>query len=364
MAIVLNQNQVIALDQLLEQVDTQGLEYHIKSNQNKPVPLIRGIGSLGNAGQSEISFLSNAKFFSLLPETKAAAVILPQKAVDHLPAEMPFDMVVCENPYLMYARIAQWFDQFRLDAIPKQIHPSAIVSPDAIIEEGVSIGALAIIESNAKIGAGSIIGPSCVVGRNTTIGKNSILYANVTLYHDVTIGSHCILHSGAVIGADGFGFAPDSTRETGGWCKISQLGRVILGDYVEIGACTTIDRGAIEDTIIGNDVKLDNQIMIGHNVRVGDHTAMAACVGVAGSTKIGSRCTIAGAGMVSGHLTIADDVHISGGSAVTSDIHEPGRYTEVFPIATHSVWQKNAAVLQQLAQLRRRIQQLEKNKSN
>ncbi|MDY0272252.1 MAG: UDP-3-O-(3-hydroxymyristoyl)glucosamine N-acyltransferase [Advenella sp.] len=360
MAIVLNQDQAVTLDKLLEQVDTKGLDWQIIKNSNQPLPFILGLGSLNNAGKAEISFLSNAKFFPHLLKTGAAAVILPQKAVDHLPDSVPFVMVVCENPYLLYARIAQWFDRFRLNAIPKQIHPSAIVAPDAHIEEGVSIGPLAVIESNVNIAAGSIIGASCVIGKNTVVGKNSILYANVTLYHDVIIGERCILHSGSVIGADGFGFAPDNTREKGAWCKISQLGRVVLGNDVEIGACTTVDRGAIEDTVIGNGVKLDNQIMIGHNVKVGDHTAMAACVGIAGSTQIGTRCTVAGAGMVSGHITIGDDVHVSGGSAVTSDLLEPGRYTGVFPIAAHSVWQKNAAVLQQLAQLRRRIQQLEK----
>ena len=360
MAIVLNPDQALTLDKLLEQVDTQGLNWQIKNSSNQPLPSIYGLGSLNNAGKTEISFLSNAKFFPHLLNTEAAAVILPQKAVDHLPDSVPFAMVVCENPYLLYARIAQWFDRFRLNAIPKQVHPSAIVAPDAIIEDGVSIGALAVIESNVKIAAGSIIGASCVIGTNSVIGRNSILYANVTIYHDVIIGERCILHSGSVIGADGFGFAPDNTHEKGAWCKISQLGRVILGNDVEIGACTTVDRGAIEDTVIGNGVKLDNQIMIGHNVRVGDHTAMAACVGIAGSTNIGTRCTVAGAGMVSGHITIGNDVHVSGGSAVTSDILEPGRYTGVFPIAPHGVWQKNAAVLQQLAQLRRRIQQLEK----
>jgi len=176
----------------------------------------------------------------------------------------------------------------------------------------------------------------------------------------VRIGARAILHSGVVLGADGFGFAPDPTLGQGAWGKIAQLGGVRIGDDVEIGANTTIDRGALEDTEIGDGVKLDNQIMLGHNVRVGEHTAMAACVGVAGSTVIGSRCTIGGAAMLSGHLTLADDVHISGGTAVTSNILQPGRYTGVYPYAEHGEWQRNAAVLQQLSQLRRRLRALEK----
>jgi len=186
-----------------------------------------------------------------------------------------------------------------------------------------------------------------------------LLHARVTLYHGVRVGDRAILHAGVVLGADGFGFAPDP-RTPGAWAKIAQLGGVQIGDDVEIGANTTVDRGAVEDTVLGHGVKLDNQIMIGHNCRIGDHTAMAACVGVAGSTTMGQRCVIGGAAMFGGHLTLGDDVHISGGTAVTSDILKAGRYTGVFPVAEHGAWQHNAAVIGQLAQLRKRLRAAER----
>jgi UDP-3-O-[3-hydroxymyristoyl] glucosamine N-acyltransferase len=203
------------------------------------------------------------------------------------------------------------------------------------------------------------MGPGCVIGEQSVLGSDCMLHARVTIYHNVEIGNRVILHSGAVLGADGFGFAPDPS-ERGAWVKIAQLGGVRIGDDVEIGANTTVDRGALDDTIIGNGVKLDNQIMIAHNVRIGDHTAMAACVGVAGSTVIGERCTVGGAAMLSGHITLGNDVHVSGGTAITSNISEPGRYTGVYPFAQHVQWQKNAAVVSQLSQLRRRLRACEK----
>src|SRR5690606_13175417 len=230
---------------------------------------------------------------------------------------------------------------------------------DAELADGVHIGPLAVIESGVRLAAGVRIGAGCVIGAGSTIGPDSLLHARVTLYHGVHVGARAILHSGVVLGADGFGFAPDP-RTPGAWAKIAQLGGVRIGDDVEIGANTTVDRGAVEDTVLGNGVKLDNQIMIGHNCRIGDHTAMAACVGVAGSTQIGRRCTIGGAAMFSGHLTLVDDVHVSGGTAITSDILEPGRYTGVFPAAEHKQWQHNAAAMAQLAQLRKRLRAIER----
>ncbi|HUH86787.1 MAG TPA: UDP-3-O-(3-hydroxymyristoyl)glucosamine N-acyltransferase, partial [Pusillimonas sp.] len=187
-----------------------------------------------------------------------------------------------------------------------------------------------------------------------------LLHAGVTLYHGVHIGDRVIVHSGAVLGADGFGFAPHPGSEPGAWAKIAQLGGVSIGNDVEIGANTTVDRGALEDTVIGNGVKLDNQIMVAHNVRIGEHTAMAACVGIAGSTVIGARCTIGGAAMLSGHIVLGDDVHVSGGTAITSNVEKPGRYTGVYPFDEHVGWQRNAAVLGQLSHLRRRLRTLEK----
>jgi UDP-3-O-[3-hydroxymyristoyl] glucosamine N-acyltransferase len=235
-----------------------------------------------------------------------------------------------------------------------------VVADDATIEAGVRIGPHCVVESGARIGRDTVLGPGCVIGAGSSVGPGSRLHAHVTLYEGVTVGARAIIHSGAVLGADGFGFAPDPSLGKGAWGKIPQLGGVTIGDDVEIGANTTIDRGALEDTLVSDGVKLDNQIMVGHNCRIGAHTAMAACVGVAGSTTIGERCTIGGAAMLSGHLTLGDDVHISGGTAVTSNISKPGRYTGVFPYAEHGDWQRNAAVIQQLAQLRRRVRTLEK----
>lgn len=360
MTTVLTSSQAIALDTLLSQVDTRGLHWEIVNPQGKPIPLIRGIGALADASTEEIGFLSNPKFFSLLATTQAAAVILPQRAIDLLPESTSFVSIHCEDSYLLYARITQWFDQFRLNSIPRMIDAHAVVHDSAKIGKNVSIAPHAVIGANAEIGDNVIIGACTVIGERVKIAKDSHIYANVTLYHDIEIGERCIIHSGSVLGADGFGFAPDNTQEKGAWSKISQLGRVIIGDDVEIGACTTVDRGALNDTIISKGVKLDNQIMIGHNCQIGEHTAMAACVGVAGSSTVGKRCTIAGAGMLSGHVTLGDDVHISGASGVISDISKPGRYTGMWPIAEHSEWQKNAAALSNLYELRRRVQSLEK----
>lgn len=369
MTLVITAPQAVELNTLLQQVDTRGLSWQILGQEARPMPVIRGIGSLAEASHEEIGFLANPKFFSLLATTQAGAVILPQRAIDalaetaltlHSSLATPFTVIQCEEPYLLYARLSQWFDNFRLSTTQRVIDAHAVVHDSAKLGKNVSIGPLAVIGANADIGDNVIIGAGAVIGEGVKIGANSHIYANVTLYHDIDVGERCIIHSGSVIGADGFGFAPDNTQEQGAWCKISQLGRVLIGDDVEIGACTTVDRGALNDTIIGRGVKLDNQIMIGHNCQIGEHTAMAACVGVAGSSTVGKRCTIAGAGMLSGHVTLGDDIHISGASGVISDITKPGRYTGMWPIAEHSEWQKNAAALSSLYELRRRVQSLEK----
>lgn len=353
-------DKALRLDELLQAVDTHGLEVQVLPFDGE-LPRITGIGSLSDAVPNEIGFLANPKFFDLLQITKASAVILPKRAVEALPKALPFAIVQCEEPYLLYARISQWFDHYRTVDEVRHIHPSAIIHPSVQIGRNVSVHALAVIEQGAVIGNDVTIGAGTVIGQNVIVGDSTCLYANVTLYHDVQIGKRCILHSGAVIGADGFGFAPDHTVEKGAWCKIAQLGSVIIEDDVEIGANTTVDRGALANTIIHRGVKLDNQIMIGHNCEIGEHTAMAACVGVAGSTKVGKRCTLAGASMVSGHIEIGDDVHISGGSGVISSIDKPGRYTGLWPITDHRTWQKNAAIVANISELRRRIQELEKN---
>lgn len=383
MPILLDIDRAPSLGALLASVNTQGLDLRLETGTGEntasvsldrldtqgvavlgvSLPPICGIGTLASAGPEEITFLSNPRYQSQLAGTRAAAVIVTPEVAQAMasgPDTPPSIRVVCAHPYLLYARLAQWFDAARRPKQPASIHPLAVVAADAIIEDDVRVGPHCVVESGARIGRGSTLGPGCVIGRGSSLGPDCTLYARVTLYDSVRIGARAIVHSGAVLGADGFGFAPDPTLGQGAWGKIAQLGGVRIGDDVEIGANTTIDRGALEDTEIADGVKLDNQIMVAHNVRIGAHTAVAACVGIAGSTVIGSRCTIAGAAMLSGHLTLVDDVHISGGTAVTSSISQPGRYTGVYPYAEHGQWQRNAAVLQQLSQLRRRLRAIEK----
>lgn len=365
MPVLLDLARAPTLEALLSAANTQGMDWRISAPAGADPLRVCGIGTLASASGHEISFLANPKYQSQLAATQAGAVIVSADVAETLEAagaDRPrFTLVVCKHPYLLYARVAQWFDAARRPALPASTHPSAVVAPDAHIEEDVRIGPNCVIESGARIGRGSVLGAGCVIGVGSSIGPDSRLHAHVTLYEGVKIGARAIIHSGAVLGADGFGFAPDPSLGKGAWGKIPQLGGVTVGDDVEIGANTTIDRGALEDTVVGNGVKLDNQIMVAHNCRIGAYTAIAACVGVAGSTTIGERCTIGGAAMLSGHLTLGDDVHISGGTAVTSNISKPGRYTGVYPYAEHGEWQRNAAVIQQLAQLRRRLRALEKD---
>lgn len=365
MPVLLAPDQAPTLPDLLSAANTVGLDCTLIHSSDVPMPSIGGIGSLSGAGPHEISFLSNPKLTSQLETSQAAAIILREQdwqtyqAAGHT-GTPAWRVVLCSQPYLMYALLAQWFDQHRLADLPQGIHSTAVIAADAQIGEGVSIGPFTVIEAGARIGAGTRIGSGCAIGPGAAIGRAGIVYARVTLYHHVTVGDRAILHSGVVLGADGFGLAPNPYGEAGAWAKIAQLGSVVVGNDVEIGANTTVDRGAIEDTVLGNGVKLDNQIMIGHNCRVGDHTAIAACAGIAGSTHIGQRCTIGGAAMISGHLVLGDDVHISGGTSVTSNVLQPGRYTGVFPLAKHDLWQRNAAVITQLSQLRKRLRSLER----
>ena len=363
MPVILERNQAPDLKSLLGSIkEACALVVAVEDGQKYSASArIQGIGSLVSASPSEISFIVSAKHSDSLATTAACAVLMTPEIAERLDAPVDYAKVICHQPYLLYALIARWFDQKRRPMPEASVHPSATVDPTANISSSAYVG------PNVVIGARTIIGENVQVHANTTIGSDclvgdeSLLYANVTLYDHVSMGQRCILHSGAVLGADGFGFAPNPAAGPGAWGKIAQLGGVVLGHDVEIGANTTIDRGALDDTVIGNGVKLDNQIMIAHNCQIGDHTAMAAWVGIAGSTKVGARCTIAGAAMLSGHLEIADDVHISGGTAITADIDKPGRYTGVLPFAPHAHWQRNAAVIGQLAQLRKRLRQLERN---
>lgn len=326
---------------------------------------VQGIGSLAHAGPTELSFIVSARYAQELESTKACAVVMELELFEQQQqsgAVLDYACIVSPQPYLFYALAASWFEKVAQPVVKPGIDPRASVSAQAVIDPTAVIGPNVIVGDQTRIGAGVQIHANTVIGRHCEIGANSVLYPNVTLYDRVRVGERAVIHSGVVLGADGFGFAPNPMAGPGAWGKIAQLGGVRIGDDVEIGANTTIDRGALEDTTIGNGVKIDNQIMIGHNCQIGDHTAMAACVGIAGSTTIGARCIIGGAAMFAGHLTVTDDVQISGGTAVTSDIRKSGRYTGVFPLAEHTAWQKNAAVLGQLSVLRRRLRELERQK--
>jgi UDP-3-O-[3-hydroxymyristoyl] glucosamine N-acyltransferase len=315
------------------------------------------IGAIEGATPSTITFLSNARLQPLLAASAAGCVIvgpaLREAAVARGAA------IVTPDPYLYYARLTQWWAARSRRAPAAGVHASAVVDSSAQLGAGVSIGPFVVIEAGAQIGDGAAIGAHGVVGRDARIGNGTRLAARVTFGERCRIGARGIVHSGVVIGADGFGFAPTEGR----WEKIEQLGAVSIGDDVEIGASTCIDRGALGDTVIGNGVKLDNLIQIGHNVRIGEHTAMAGCVGVAGSAVIGRHCTVGGAGMILGHLELADHVHISAGSLVTRSILKPGQYTGVFPIDDNASWEKNAATLRQLHTLRDRLRALERAQS-
>lgn len=318
---------------------------------------ITRIGPLEGATPSTLSFLANPKYRSQLQASHAGCVIVAPSVRDE--ALQRGAAIVTDDPYLYFARATQWWARRTRPAAPAGVHPSAVVDAAAVLGAGVSIGPLAVIEAGAVIGDGTVIGPHTVVGARARIGAGSRLAANVTFGADCTLGARGILHGGAVIGADGFGFAP--TRQ--GWEKIEQLGAVRIGDDVEIGANTCIDRGALDDTVIEDGVKLDNLIQIGHNVRIGAHTAMAGCVAVAGSTRIGARCTIGGASSIVGHIELVDGVHVSACTLITRSIHQPGVYSGAFPFDDNKTWEKNAATLRQLHTMRERLRALEKKQS-
>ena len=310
---------------------------------------IRQVAPLETAGPEELSFLTNRKYQKLLSTTRAAAVLLSEDSADA--TQLP--RIVCKNPYASYARIASLINPE--DRPAPGIHPDAVVDAQASVAASAAIGPCAVIEKGAEIGEFAVIGPNSFVGREARIGAHSRLHPNVTIYHDCVIGERVILHSGVVIGADGFGMAMDDGR----WLKIPQIGRVVIGDDVEVGASTTIDRGAMDDTVIEEGVKLDNQIQIGHNCHIGAHTAIAGCTGIAGSTRIGKYCMLGGNAMISGHLTIADRVVVSGGTLVAKSITAPGTYTAVFPMQPHAQWLKNAALVRHLHELMERVRGLE-----
>ncbi len=301
-----------------------------------PALEIQALAPLDLAEPQHLSFLSNPKYRQQLAASRAGCVIVgPQMQAE---AVARGACIVADNPYLYFARVTQLWRRARQSPAGPRIHPSAIVDPGAHVDPQAEIG------------------PLCVVERGARIGAHTVLKSRVTISEDCVIGERCILHPGVVIGADGFGFAKDGER----WEKIEQLGAVRIGNDVEIGANTCIDRGALSDTVIEDGVKLDNLIQIGHNVRVGRNTAMAGCVGVAGSATIGANCTIGGSAGVLGHLTIADGVNVSSFSLVTRSLNKPGHYTGFYPLEDNASWEKNAATLKQLSTLRERVRALEK----
>jgi len=317
---------------------------------------VSGIAPLDVADASHITFLSNPKLRTKAAHSKAAAMILSEADDAVVSATFRGARVVVDNPYAYFAKAAQLFVQQNAPVVAPGIHPSASVHQDARIGAGACIGAHVTVEADATIDNGAVIDPGCFIGRGAKIGADTHFFANVTFYAGCEIGERGIIHSGAVIGADGFGFANDK----GVWIKIPQTGRVVIGDDVEIGANTSIDRGALADTIIEDGVKLDNQIQIGHNCHIGAHTLMSGCVGVAGSAKIGKYCMFGGAAMVLGHLTIVDHVHISAGTMVSRSILEPGQYTGFYPLAKNADWEKSAVIVRNLGTMREKIRELEK----
>jgi UDP-3-O-[3-hydroxymyristoyl] glucosamine N-acyltransferase len=315
--------------------------------------LITGLATLQDAGPDQLSFLANAQYRKHLAGCRAGAVLL--SAADA--AGYPGNALVVANPYLAYAQLSHLFD--RKPIALQGVHATAVVAEDAVVDASASIGPYAVIESGAQICAGVSIGAHCVVGARSVIGEGGWLAPRVTLYHDVRIGKRVVIQSGAVIGGEGFGFA----NEKGVWQKIAQIGGVSIGDDVEIGANTTVDRGALADTQIGNGVKLDNQIMIAHNVQIGDNTAMAGCAGISGSTKIGKNCMIAGGVGMVGHIEVCDNVFVTGMTMVTRSITEPGSYSSGTAMQPAAEWRKSAARIRQLDDMARRLQQLEKQQS-
>ncbi|GAB3004457.1 UDP-3-O-(3-hydroxymyristoyl)glucosamine N-acyltransferase [Psychrosphaera aestuarii] len=328
-----------------------GIEVSIKGNADL---VIHRIATIEGASGSDITFLANKKYAKHLTTSQAGCVILAPDMVD----SWSKDALVMENPYVGFALIAQ-----KLDTTPQQIKtiaPSAIIGETATIGCNVAIGANVVIEDGAEIGDDVQIGAGCFIGQGTILGAGTRLWPNVTVYHNVTFGSKCMVQGNSVIGADGFGYAPLQENNNQKWIKIPQLGGVSIGDGTEIGANTTIDRGAIADTKIGKGVILDNQIQIGHNVEIGDYTAIAAGTLIAGSTKVGHNVTIGGGVGIAGHLNICDRAFITGRTFVINDIMEPGVYSSGMPATTNKEWRNNAARYRKLTELFSRVKTLEK----
>lgn len=311
---------------------------------------IVGLNTLQDAGPKELSFLANPSYRNLLGETKAGAVILTGNDLESYSG----NALVMDNPYLGYAYASSLFDSAPVSE--PGIHPSAVTADSASIANTATIGANAVIGENVVIGKHSIIGAGSFIGDNSVLGGHCRISANVSIYHGVSIGDHVTIHSNTAIGADGFGFA----HHEGRWQKIHQLGGVVIGNHVEIGACSTIDRGALDNTVIDDGVILDNHVQIAHNVRIGENTAIAGCSGISGSTVIGKNCILAGQVGVVGHISICDGVHLTGGTIISKSLNKPGSYSSGTAFSNSREWRKNAVRFNQLDDLVQRIKQLEK----
>jgi UDP-3-O-[3-hydroxymyristoyl] glucosamine N-acyltransferase len=312
------------------------------------------VATLEAAKSDHISFLTNSKYRAQLESTRAGAVILGE--ADAGATGLP--RIISDNPYAYFARVSALLNP--MPEVKPGIDPGAFIGPGARIDATASIAATTVIGAGATIGAHSVIGAGCHIGENAVVGRNARLYPRVVVYHDCVIGDNLIAHAGAVIGSDGFGHALDQGR----WVKIPQIGRVVIGNDVEIGANTTIDRGALDDTVIEDGVKLDNQIQIAHNVRIGAHTAIAGCVGIAGSTTIGKYCQIGGSAGILGHLQIADHVEIAAFTLIGKSIREPGAYAGILPFSTVADWRRNSVHLRHLDDLVKRVRKLEQEIEN
>jgi UDP-3-O-[3-hydroxymyristoyl] glucosamine N-acyltransferase len=324
---------------------------------------VGSLAPLDQAGPQQLAFLANPKYLSQVETTRAGAVLIAAGDLDKLSAREGRNFIVTPNPYAYFARIAQMFIDLAAPKTAAGVHPGAVIDPAATVAASAVIGAHAVVEAGAVIGENVRLDANVFVGRGTQIGEGSHLYPNVAVYHGCKIGPRAIVHAGAVIGSDGFGFAPDfvgdGDERTGTWVKIPQVGGVSIGPDVEIGANTTIDRGAMADTVIDECVKIDNLVQIGHNCRIGAYTVIAGCAGIAGSTTIGRHCMIGGAVGIAGHVTLADYVIVTAKSGVSKSLLKPGMYTSAFPAIDHADWNKSAALMRNLDKLRDRIKALE-----
>ncbi len=340
--ITMERSNVYTLGELAERL---GLEFRGDAGRR-----LSGLAPLASANSEQLAFLSQSKFLRQLENTSAGAVILHPNFKN----ECPVDCLLSESPYLTFARISRLYD--RSPAAVSGVHPAAVVSPDAQVHDTASVGPNAVIEAGVEVAEHVVVGAGVYLGHNSRVGAGTRIYPNAVIYYDVWLGEACTIHSQAVLGADGFGFAPSPE----GWERISQLGGVRIGDRVEIGACTTIDRGALEHTVIEDGAIIDNLVQIAHNCRIGKNTAIAGCSGLAGSTIVGANCTLAGGVGVVGHVEICDNVHVTGMTMVTKSITEPGSYSSGTPMSATRDWKRSAVRFSQLDSIKQRLAQLEK----